>query len=30
MKITKDMSIVEVVQKYPETAEVLWHLGWVV
>lgn len=27
MKITKDMSIVEVVQKYPETAEVFMGFG---
>ncbi|NMA01219.1 MAG: DUF1858 domain-containing protein [Clostridia bacterium] len=27
MKITKDMSIVEVVQKYPETAEVFMAFG---
>jgi len=27
MKITKDMSIVEVVQKYPKTAEVFMQFG---
>ena len=27
MKITKDMSIVEVVQKYPDTAEVFMKFG---
>ncbi|MGI6226797.1 MAG: DUF1858 domain-containing protein [Peptococcales bacterium] len=27
MKITKDMSIVEVVQKYPKTAEVFMKFG---
>ncbi|MDK2822883.1 MAG: hypothetical protein PWP71_801 [Clostridia bacterium] len=27
MKITKDMSIVEVVQKYPQTAQVFMNFG---
>ncbi|MFZ7103570.1 MAG: DUF1858 domain-containing protein [Peptococcaceae bacterium] len=27
MKITKDMSIVETVQKYPQTAEVFMNFG---
>ncbi|KJS87740.1 MAG: disulfide oxidoreductase [Peptococcaceae bacterium BICA1-8] len=27
MKITKDLSIVEVVQKYPQTAEVFMQFG---
>jgi len=27
MKITKDMSIVEVVQKYPKTAEIFMQFG---